>query len=292
MLAKPILAIALAIVLAPWVAPPCFAQAKTATRASVPQQPVKRLGVYGVPHRLKIGPLNYAGTCITYMVPGSNAEKSGLRRLDVIYTVNKMLTPDPARLNSALEEYRDYQKTVEFFRYDGRRYSIATADVKGSQEWSASGPKNQAAAATQTRRASQNEMENYMLLLVNGDRAKNGLSGVLKKSSNLGRMARNYADDMAKRNFHGHTDPEGRNPWQRAKLAGINSINIRENCSYPYAQADPMAMVRTGEQDLMNSEEHKVSIVAPDNVCVGIGIAYRADGGLMCVQVFSSDDIP
>lgn len=244
------------------------------------------MGAYGTSNTLKFGPLRIVGTTLTYVFPGRQADKCGLRRGDVVVKVNRQATPDPAKFQQVMQEFRGSTKIVEYFRHNGRRYEIKTTQINEGREWTP-GP-----TQVQVRKVPQHEMERYMLLLVDGDRNKNGLPGALRVSEGLGHMARAYADDMAKRDFKGHKDPEGRGPWDRAKLCGITSVNIRENCAYPYPQPDPMAMVRNGESDLMASPEHRESILFKDNVCVGIGIAYRKDGGLMVVQVFSSDPVP
>lgn len=267
--------------------PMSFAQTQD-TRAST-QKPVALLGAYGTPDDVKLGPLHVNGTNLTYVKPGGAADKCGLRPHDIVVKINRQPTPDPEALNSALTRFHNVSKVVEYFRHNGKRYDIKTTMINEGRHWTP--PKSTRNSQLNAQRLPQHEMEAYMLLLVNSDRAKTG-AGVLAKSNGLSRMARNYADDMAKRDFKGHKDPEGRDPWARAKLAGINTIRIRENCAYPSPQPDGMAMVREGEADLMESPHHKVNILAPDNACVGIGIAYRKDGGLMVVQVFSSEDVP
>jgi uncharacterized protein YkwD len=255
---------------------------------NVQQQPVNLMGAYGTSNTLKFGPLRVVGTTLTYVLPGKQADRCGLRRGDVVVKVNRQPTPNPAQLDAVMKENRGISKVVEYFRHDGKRYDIKTTQINEGKAWSP--PAN--SGKTAVKKVPQHELEKYMLLLVDTDRNKHGLPGALRVSEGLGHMARNYAEDMAKRDFKGHKDPEGRDPWVRAKLCGIRTINIRENCAYPYPQPDPFAMVRNGEADLMESKEHKESILYPDNVCVGIGIAYRKDGGLMVVQVFSSDAVP
>ena len=268
--------------------PPATPTTHVAASSSVSQsqQPINLMGAYGTSNTLKFGPLRIVGTTLTYVFPGRQADKCGLRRGDVVVKVNRQATPDPAKFQQVMLEFRGSTKIVEYFRHNGRRYEIKTTQINEGREWKP-GP-----SQPQVRKVPQHEMERYMLLLVDGDRNKNGLPGALRISEGLGHMARAYADDMAKRDFKGHKDPEGRGPWDRAKLCGITTINIRENCAYPYPQPDSMAMVRNGEADLMASPEHRETILFKDNVCVGIGIAYRKDGGLMVVQVFSSDPVP
>jgi Uncharacterized protein with SCP/PR1 domains len=136
------------------------------------------------------------------------------------------------------------------------------------------------------------DLESLMYQLIDEDRRKKGLTK-LRQSSTLARMARSYADDMAKRGFMGHKDPEGRGPIERAKLLGIRPQSvIAENCDYPYPQANGLDMVREAESSLMASPDHSVSILNPDYECYGVGIAFRRDGGLMVVQEFSAQSHP
>ncbi|MBX3151652.1 hypothetical protein KF728_15970 [Candidatus Obscuribacterales bacterium] len=270
--------------------PPVKPAVQSVPNSSAPaqtQKPINLMGAYGTPNTLKFGPLRIVGTTLTYVFPGRQADKCGLRRGDVVVKVNRQATPDPAKFDAVMKEFRGSTKIVEYFRHNGRRYEIKTTQINEGKAWNP--PAN---GRIQVKKVPQHELERYMLLLVDGDRNKNGIPGALRISEGLGHMARTYADDMAKRDFMGHKDPEGRGPWDRAKLCGIKTMNIRENCAYPFPQPDSFAMVRNGESDLMASPEHRESILYPSNVCVGIGIAYRKDGGLMVVQVFSSDPVP
>ncbi|MDZ4836877.1 MAG: PDZ domain-containing protein [Candidatus Melainabacteria bacterium] len=262
-------------------APPKPAKA----RAPV-QQPITDFSAYGYPYTFKIRILTFSGTFLSYVKPGTMADKCGLRAGDIVYTVNHRATPNPAALKMVLQDNKNTPKRIEYFRSNGKKYEVKVTETNEMRQFV------DRRTGKPVHRATQAEMEDYLITLVNADRAQNGLSRSLRKSSGLSRMARSYADDMAKRNFHGHKDPEGRDPWARAKLAGLTTINIRENCAYPFPEPDSLAMVKTGEAQLMDSPEHKVSIVQADNVCVGVGCAYRNDGGLMIVQVFSPDDVP
>ncbi len=256
------------------------------TRAKTPAQiPIGLFVAYGYNDVVRSGQSQVPGVRLSYVKPGGLAATIGLRVNDVVFRINRNATPNAAVLNAILQNNRYVSKQIHYYRHNGTRYDDAIAYTSESDSTSAVG-------GAPPKRSSQAEMEDYMITIVNADRAQNGLSTPLRKSSSLGRMARAYADDMAKRNFHGHKDPEGRDPWTRAKMFGINSMNIQENCAYPFPEPNSLTMVKKGEAQLMNSPEHKVAIVQPDNVCIGVGIAYRGDGGLMIVQIFSPDNLP
>jgi uncharacterized protein YkwD len=255
-------------------------------RARTPAQlPIALFVAYGYNDVVRSGQSQVPGVRLSYVKPGGMAATLGLRVNDVVFQINRSATPNATVLNAILQSNRYVSKQIHYYRHNGKRYEDAIAYTSESVSTPGVG-------GVPPKRSSQAEMEDYMVTIVNADRAQNGLSTPLRKSSSLGRMARAYADDMAKRNFHGHKDPEGRDPWTRAKMFGINSMNIQENCAYPFPEPNSLTMVKKGEAQLMNSPEHKVSIVQPDNVCMGVGIAYRGDGGLMIVQIFSPDNIP
>lgn len=249
------------------------------------QEAVPDFGVYGYPYLVQFHSLKCRGTLLTYIKPGSIAAKCGLKADDIVYRINNHTTSSPRALNAIVRSYEGMPKRIDYFRSNGKGFSAKEANTNEVRVF-------RDRTGNVVKRATQAEMEDYLITLVNADRSKKGLSGSLKKSSALSRMARSYADDMAKRDFKGHRDPEGRDPWARAKLAGISSNRIFENCAYPFPEANSLTMVYNGERQLMDSPEHSVSILQPDNVCVGCGIAYRKDGGLMIVQVFSPDNIP
>ncbi|GAB1338059.1 hypothetical protein ACE1SV_46490 [Streptomyces sp. E-15] len=62
-----------------------------------------------------------------------------------------------------------------------------------------------------------------MLKLVNDERAKAGCSPLAANSALTG-LAGAFSADMAARDFFGHTDPDGRTPWDRAAEAGVTGL--------------------------------------------------------------------
>lgn len=63
--------------------------------------------------------------------------------------------------------------------------------------------------------------ENAILEGVNTFRARHGLPA-LTESTDLRRLSRAHATDMATRNYFSHTNPEGQSPYHRLQAAGIS----------------------------------------------------------------------
>src|SRR5574340_413700 len=61
------------------------------------------------------------------------------------------------------------------------------------------------------------QLENRIHELVNKERAKRGLS-VLQRDKKLNKVARKYSQDMVKRNFFSHNDPDGRSFYDRYEV--------------------------------------------------------------------------
>lgn len=126
--------------------------------------------------------------------------------------------------------------------------------------------------------ASATAEEQQALTLLNQDRAANGLPA-LKANSQLTLLARNYAQDMIRRGFFSHNNPEGQSPFDRMRQAGI---------SYKYA-GENLAIntgVAAAEIAFMNSAGHRANILSPSFTEVGIGVARNAKGQVYVVQEF------
>ncbi|MGH9553313.1 MAG: CAP domain-containing protein, partial [Terriglobales bacterium] len=73
--------------------------------------------------------------------------------------------------------------------------------------------------------------ETYAIELINKDRQMNGGHRALPANGTLAQMARSQAEDIIKRNFFSHTNPDGMGPEQRAAKFGISS-GVYENIAY------------------------------------------------------------
>ncbi|GAA4332306.1 CAP domain-containing protein [Streptomyces venetus] len=109
-----------------------------------------------------------------------------------------------------------------------------------------------------------------VLKLVNEERAKVGCSPVAANSA-LSDLAQSFSEDMAKRGFFDHTDPDGATPWDRAEKAGISNLG-GENIAR--GQADAAAVMDAW----MNSPGHRANILNCDFKTLGVGVELGSGG--------------
>jgi uncharacterized protein YkwD len=120
-----------------------------------------------------------------------------------------------------------------------------------------------------------------VLALVNQQRAQAGCQP-LTADAKLAAMATDYSAEMAARGFFDPPDPDGQDPWDRAKERGITDLggeNIAEG------QADAQAVMTAW----MNSPGHRANILDCDYRTIGIGVHYATgseSGGPWWTQDF------
>ncbi|MET9437433.1 CAP domain-containing protein [Streptomyces sp. NPDC006551] len=113
--------------------------------------------------------------------------------------------------------------------------------------------------------------------LVNQERAKVGCVPV-RSDAELAELADAFSEDMARRGFFDHTDPDGATPWDRAAKAGISGMG-GENIAR--GQVDAAAVMSSW----MNSDGHRANILNCDYKSLGVGVHF-ADGGPWWTQDF------
>jgi len=123
-------------------------------------------------------------------------------------------------------------------------------------------------------------LEDQLLNLVNGERAKRGLR-ILVKDDRLQVAARNHAADMFTRGYFSHNTPDGIDPFQRMKQIGIIYRSAGENLAHSYS----LDSAHTG---LMNSPGHRENILNTHFGKIGIAVLGSDTKGLMVVQEFSN----
>ncbi|MDF2564750.1 MAG: SCP-like extracellular [Massilibacillus sp.] len=132
-------------------------------------------------------------------------------------------------------------------------------------------------AAAETK-ATTDEVQ--ALSLLNHDRAKNGLAPLVYNAE-LNKLAETYADDMMKRGFFAHNNPEGLTPFDRMAKVGI---------TYQYA-GENLALndtIEAAQLAFMNSPTHRENILNTHYTEVGIGVKYAPNGKVYVVQEFIS----
>ena len=119
--------------------------------------------------------------------------------------------------------------------------------------------------------------EAEVLALVNTVRAGAGCAPLLHDEG-LATVARAHSADMRDRGFFDHTNPDGRDPFDRAEAAGRTNARA-ENIAY--GQPDPAAVMDAW----MNSSGHRANILNCALRTLGTGVA-EGPGGPWWTQVF------
>lgn len=123
------------------------------------------------------------------------------------------------------------------------------------------------------------EAEVQMLHLLNAERKRRGLPP-LRMDERLRQLARSHARDMLARGYFAHDDPEGRDPFQRMRAAGISYQTAGENLAFAPS-------VEVAHAGLMNSPGHRANILNPKFHRVGIGAMRAWPYGIMFTQEFT-----
>jgi len=105
---------------------------------------------------------------------------------------------------------------------------------------------------------------------VNAERSKVGCVALVPDGP-LADLARAFSADMAARDFFGHTDPDGRDPWDRAADAGITNL-AAENIAR--GQQTPAAVMKAW----MKSTGHRANILNCGYRTLGVGAHFAAGG--------------
>ncbi len=122
------------------------------------------------------------------------------------------------------------------------------------------------------------DLEQEMLMLVNRERARQGI-GPLMVDPALRTVARAHSVDMFERGYFSHYTPEGTDPFERMRAAHITFLAAGENL----ALAQTLSIAHTG---LMHSPGHRANVLNPAYNWVGIGIIEGGVHGLMISQEF------
>jgi uncharacterized protein YkwD len=109
-----------------------------------------------------------------------------------------------------------------------------------------------------------------VIALVNRERADAGCAPVVHDEG-LARVARAHSADMRDRDFFGHVNPGGLDPFERAQAAGQTNARA-ENIAH--GQPDPAEVM----DDWMDSNGHRANILDCELRTLGVGVAEGPDG--------------
>lgn len=124
------------------------------------------------------------------------------------------------------------------------------------------------------------DSERRMLELVNREREKVGVPPLIVDATIIP-VARAHSEDMWRRAYFAHENPEGETPFDRMREGGVSFRAAGEN----------LALARTVERahnGLMNSPGHKRNILDPTFTRIGIGVIDGGIYGKMFTQNFAN----
>ncbi|WP_327302656.1 sigma-70 family RNA polymerase sigma factor [Streptomyces sp. NBC_01298] len=119
-----------------------------------------------------------------------------------------------------------------------------------------------------------------VISLVNSERAKAGC-GPLKEDAQLRTAAQGHSDDMARRDFFSHTNPDGADPGQRTTAAGYRWSTYGENIAMGQRTAAQVM------DSWMKSQGHRENILNCSFKDIGVGI-HTGSGGPWWTQNFGA----
>jgi uncharacterized protein YkwD len=128
-----------------------------------------------------------------------------------------------------------------------------------------------------------NGFERRAFELINDERRARGQEP-LRWDAELTLLARRHSENMARRNFFSHTDPEGLDTADRAAVGGVCGWRaIAENIAYNQGFDDPVGFA---VERWMQSPKHRENILRPVFTHAGIGVSRGSDGRVYFTQVF------
>lgn len=127
--------------------------------------------------------------------------------------------------------------------------------------------------------SSVNSMEKQVASLTNSERKAAGL-GSLTLDSQLSKLARMKAEDMAKNGYFSHTSPTYGSAFDMMKKYGVSYRTAGENIAK--GQKTPEAVMK----GWMNSSGHRANILNGAYTHIGVGYAKDSKGNTYWVQIF------
>ena len=127
--------------------------------------------------------------------------------------------------------------------------------------------------------SSVNSMEKQVASLANNERKAKGLAA-LALDSQLSKLARLKAEDMAKNGYFSHTSPTYGSAFDMMKKYGVSYRTAGENIAK--GQKTPEAVMN----GWMNSSGHRANILSSAHTHIGVGYAKDSKGNTYWVQIF------
>jgi uncharacterized protein YkwD len=122
------------------------------------------------------------------------------------------------------------------------------------------------------------ELEQRLVAVTNGQRTRVGLRP-LDREAGLSAAARRHSQDMLRRRFFAHVNPEGQTPADRvARIPGLAIRPVGENIWMWSGSSRPSAdaLVAQAVAEWMASPEHRANILMAGYTRLGVGAAVDA----------------
>ncbi|MEP0841840.1 MAG: CAP domain-containing protein [Phycisphaerae bacterium] len=160
--------------------------------------------------------------------------------------------------------------------FSGGESIVASMVVEGA-------PTTQPGGNTPITPSNAEALNAKLIELVNLERTRRGLQPVTPNPK-LMSLAEDYAEDMIRRNFFDHTDPDGRGLGQRAIEHGyVPLLAVGENLAG--GQNSPEWVMN----DWMKSTEgHRENILSPQWTEIGVAVRIGGAHGIYWVQEFGN----
>lgn len=131
------------------------------------------------------------------------------------------------------------------------------------------------------------QAEQWLFDLTNGERARHGL-GLLERDLELSTAARLHSEDMLRRAFFDHVNPDRESPGDRvARTPARGTGAIGENIWMRSGSAAPelSTLIEEAIADLMASAAHRDNMLRPGFTRLGVGAAINGSD-VRLTQVF------
>jgi uncharacterized protein YkwD len=108
----------------------------------------------------------------------------------------------------------------------------------------------------------------------------------LRESEELARVAHAHAEDMVRRRYFAHVNPDGANPLDRVRAAGVSGFRmLAENLGTSNESGDRLrAIVRAW----LDSPVHRENLLNPAFNTSGLAIARTHDDLTIVVQLYAT----
>ena len=120
---------------------------------------------------------------------------------------------------------------------------------------------------------------------VNAVRAEHQLIP-LRASSELAAVARAHAEDMARRGYLAHENPEGKNPLDRATAAGVTGFRLlAENIGESSVAGDRVEAIVVA---WMGSHDHRENVLNPAFNTAGVAVVEAPGDKTIVVELYAT----